>query len=274
MTGEPTPLLIGGAASNATGVAWSPLARRLAVSVQQRQVGERFGGGDIVVLDSTGIPESSVDRDQPDVVLDAPAWLPSGEVVYARQVVGTPDADARVEASLPDGSARRLLASSARLPGVSPDGSRLAYLQPGPSGGQLVSLDLTTGSLTRLVDAASLGYAYFGAPRFSPDGHRIAFGASGGPAGPGTFSRLGLIAAPRVHGPNWDLWIMNAVGSGLRQATIIPEGDDLNAAWSPDGQWLAAYGPPGLYLVPAFTPGPTTPIAGGGSGEPDWLTSF
>jgi Tol biopolymer transport system component len=189
-------------------------------------------------------------------------------------MVGAPEADSRVEASLVDGSVRRVLASSARLPGVSPDGSHLAYFEPGPFGGRLVSLDLSTGASLTLVDAASLGFAYFSQPRFSPDGQVVAFGASGGPSGPGTFGRLGLALAPRAHGPNWDLWVVNADGANLRRATIIPEGDDLNPAWSPDGQWLAAYGPPGLYLVPAFTPGPTTPILSGGVGQPDWVASL
>jgi Tol biopolymer transport system component len=277
LTGEPNPLFGGGSAAGgtATGVAWSPGARRLAVSVQQRQAGERFGGADILVLDASGATVARIDRDDLDVVLEAPAWLPDGEVVYARQVVGAPDADSRVEASLPDGSSRRLLASAARLPGVSPDGAHLAYLEPGPAGGRLVSLDLSSGASLTLADAASLGFAYFGAPRFSPDGQFVAFGASGGPSGPGTFGgRLGLVMAPLAHGPNWDVWVVNADGSGLRQATIIPEGDDLNAAWSPDGQWLAAYGPPGLYLVPAFQPGPTTPILTGGVGQPDWVQSL
>jgi Tol biopolymer transport system component len=277
LTAEANTLFGGGSAATGTttGVAWSPGLRRLAVSVQQRQAGERFGGADILVLDPSGMTVSQVDRDDLDTVLDAPSWLPGGEVVYARQVVGGSDADSRVEASLPDGSARRVLATSARLPGVAPDGSHLAYLEPGPSGGRLGSLDLSSGASLTLADAAALGFAYFGQPRFSPDGQFVAFAASGGPSGPGTFGgRLGLLTAPRAHGPNWDLWVVNADGSGLRQATIIPEGDDLNAAWSPDGEWLAAYGPPGLYLVPAFAPGPTTPILTGGVGQPDWVAGL
>jgi Tol biopolymer transport system component len=275
-TGDPSTVFGGGsaAAGTATGVAWSPALRRLAVSVQQRQAGERYGGADILVLDGAAATVAQIDRDDLDVVLDAPAWLPDGEVVYARSVVGAPDADSRIEASLPDGSARRVLVSSARLPGLSPDGTHLAYLEPSASGGRLVSLDLSAGTSLTLADAGSLGFAYFSAPRFSPDGQFVAFGASGGPSGPGTFGSTRLFMAPLAHGPNWDLWVVNADGTGLRQATIIPEGDDLYAAWSPDGQWLAAYGPPGLYLVPAFQPGPTTPILTGGVGQPDWIDSL
>jgi Tol biopolymer transport system component len=273
LTGEPSTLFGGGSAASGTvtSVAWSSSTRRLALSVQQRQAGERYGGADILVLDASGATVARLDRDDLDVVLDAPAWLPDGEVVYARSVVGAPDADSRVEASVPDGSARRLLATSARLPAVSPDGTHLAYLEPSSSGGRLVSRDLSSGTSLTLADAASLGFAYFSAPRFSPDGQFVAFGASGGPSGPGTFGSRGLFMAPLSHGPNWDLWVVNADGSGLRQATIIPEGDDLYAAWSPDGQWLVAYGPPGLYMVPAFQPGPTTPILTGGIGQPDWV---
>lgn len=46
--------------------------------------------------------------------------------------------------------------------------------------------------------------------------------------------------------------------------------DDLAVTWSPDGQWLAAFGPNALYLIPIGLSGPPTPIGHGGLGEPDW----
>jgi Tol biopolymer transport system component len=278
-TADTTPLPVGGSAGTPAGVAWSPSTRQLAVSVQSRQAGERFGGADVLILDAAGAPISSVDRDQPDVALEAPAWLPDGEVVYERRPIGGADTDSRIEASLPDGSARRTLSVSGRLPGVSADGSHLAFVQPGgASGDQIVSLDLSSGEPIVLVDASVNGFAIFGQPRFSPDGQWVAFGASGGP-GPVAFAlfRPGLWAASlsaSLHGPTWDVWLVRPDGSGLRQATAIPEGDDLNAAWSPDGSWLAAFGPPGLYIVPAFVAGPTTPISAGGSGQPEWVPSL
>jgi Tol biopolymer transport system component len=281
MTGDTSVLPLGSVGAIPQGVAWSADRQQMAVSVRMREVGERVGGADILVLDTGGIELSNIRRDQPDISLTSPAWLPSGEIVYERvDVSGSPE-PSRIEASQPDGSARRMLVSNAHLPGPSPDGGRLAYVAPGQPFDRLMILDLATNGAHPLVENSTQGYVYFSRPRFSPDGQVVAFGAAGGPnlsriprlASFGAGLRGALFAAPRWHGPGWDVWSIGADGAGLRQVTQFDYEDDLAVSWSPDGQSLAAFGPNALYLVPFGLSGPPTPIGRGGLGEPDWAAS-
>jgi hypothetical protein len=62
-------------------------------------------------------------------------------------------------------------------------------------------------------------------PAFSPDGSRIAFGRK--------------FLDPERWSYGRQLWLVNADGSGARQATNDPPYNHYDFAWSPDGAWLA-----------------------------------
>jgi Tol biopolymer transport system component len=54
-------------------------------------------------------------------------------------------------------------------------------------------------------------------PSWSPDGTKITFAS--------------------MSSGNWDIWVMNANGTGLTQLTTDPNEDNY-PSWSPDGQWI------------------------------------
>lgn len=93
----------------------------------------------------------------------------------------------------------------------------------------IMVIDTITGDIVNLTDGFNVGAdvidgAYYGA--WSPDGRKIAFGASDGPTPP--------------DGGN--VWTMNADGSGKTKILDSPDFDHSNLstdaapAWSPDGQ--------------------------------------
>jgi TolB protein len=100
-------------------------------------------------------------------------------------------------------------------PTWSPDGSRIAYA--GQRGLAWIDLDsMETGRFA--------GSAWDGSPAYSPSGRQLAF--------------MG-----RVH-DRWDIFVMNADGSGRRQLThsdprLDDPPDNVAPAWSPDGSQIA-----------------------------------
>ena len=104
------------------------------------------------------------------------------------------------------------------LPGRRSGSIAFVRTSPGHQGIWTVRSD---GRALRRVtaDAGDVG------PTWSPDGTHIAF------------TRL-------QPGADFDLFVIDADGTGLRNVTGSPETDEVAAAWSPDGKWIAYHAAP------------------------------
>jgi TolB protein len=141
----------------------------------------------------------------------APAWSPSGRQLVYQRARDSSARDWDLWTMRADGSAQRLLARNGTRPAWSPSGRLIAFGQPtGQVRGCCLLTDLTlidsNGTHRRLLVKNG------GRPAWSPNGSRIVF--------------------QRMNGGHFNLWIINADGSGQRQLTNAP-GDEYAAAWQP-----------------------------------------
>jgi dipeptidyl aminopeptidase/acylaminoacyl peptidase len=150
------------------------------------------------------------------------------------------------------------------LPAFSPDGQRIAFVQ----GGSLWVAPARPGSLsTKLAEVASFfpfSQAHVATPAWSPDGTRIAYvgpgvkiwvatadgsvpprqvsDGFGKDAAPSWSADSARIAFMTDRAGNWDIYRVNADGSGLygmvTDGAVRPN-DQTLPAWSPDGSTLA-----------------------------------
>ena len=152
-----------------------------------------------------------------------PAWSPDGRGVA---FFSDRDVDAGQELyfhALDTGALTRLTADAYYDSGADwgPDGSWIAFTrfypaesEGGQGAGEVVSLDLATGTIT---DVTSMAGGYNGGVDVSPDGSQIAF--------------------HRTSDTGSELWVVDADGSNPRALTDTFV-DEYDPEWSPDGEWL------------------------------------
>ncbi|MFW6202417.1 MAG: LpqB family beta-propeller domain-containing protein, partial [Gemmatimonadota bacterium] len=183
-------------------------------------VSNRDGGNyDVYVMDPDGTDVTRLTTD--DGVDSDPAWSPDGT-----RIVFTSDRDGvhtHLFVMSADGSDEPTQISDANMehnsPSWSPDGSRIAFSSyaDGYFDVFVVNAD-GSGGLTNLTNTT---YVDFG-PAWSPDGSKIAFTSTRGDDGEG----------------NYDIYVMDADGSGVTRLTTHPD-EDRYPAWSPDGTRIA-----------------------------------
>jgi len=201
-----------------------------------------------------------------------PAWSPDGSrLAYVAEADGYRQLFVRTLAS---GEERRLTRETRDdiQPVWSPDGRRLAFVRASADSGQLApsdlngwyfeggdiwTLDVASGAMSRLVTAA------FG-PAWSPDGKRLAFDAAwAGPrriwisdtaglnprqitsdsseavihAGPRWSPDGRRLVFRRIEGTTSDLLTADVASAATARLTQDAPAE-LDPAWSPDGQWI------------------------------------
>ncbi len=152
-----------------------------------------------------------------------PTWSPDGDRIAF--VTGSEGGGSEIRAVNADGTGETTITDdegSMGLPAWSPDGSRIAYVAWGKGGddSQLYVVNPDGTSETRLTDLRSWGMGGY-SPTWSPDGTTIAIEV--------------------FQQGNWNIYLVQADGSGVRQLTGLP-GDENRPTWSPDGTKIAFMG--------------------------------
>ena len=214
--------LVAQKASVAAAPAWSPDGRRLMFNAP--------GGIFVVNVDGSGLQNLTSGG--------APAWSPDGQKIAFVRLVrvrrispGAAEPDMEIYSMNADGSGQQNLTRNEAIyadPAWSPDGQKIAFqrsYRPNPTSKRSqYRTDLhvmnAEGSeqqrLTRNPPLAGGASWRLDQLAWSPDGQKIAF-------------------QMRPKGENWDIYVMNADGSGLRNLSRN-RSHDVDADWSPDGR--------------------------------------
>jgi Tol biopolymer transport system component len=218
-------------------------------------------------------------------IVENPFWTPDGKAVLYNTYTPTYKAEEvtveAVEVRRFDvaASSSATIASGAQSPAVSRDGRWIAFVGDDPELGPSLRLVPSGGGAERTLVAVNEFLALM-APRFSPDGQTIAFGAVKYLAGPGApapraSTPLDLVrqllgpGTAIAHGMPWEIWTVPTAGGALRQLTR----DTLDTpypAWSSDGARILVYGANGVHLVDVASGRAEALSAGGTHGGMDW----
>jgi Tol biopolymer transport system component len=232
---------------------WSPDGTRAAFD--QQVAADQSGGTNIATADASG---GNVRVLTTSGRAGGPAWSPDGASIAFSQGGGRPG----LWVIANDGTGARQLTSPPAGttdygPSWSPDGRTIAFtrvtLSPAPVAAAIWTIDVASGSETRLTPADSDGAS----PAWSPDGTQIAF-LSGRDHDGRTYGEDETM-------PNADIYVMQADGSHPVRITHT-RGPEESVAWTPSGRRLlystapasSSFGPYQLVLAKSDGSCPTT----------------
>lgn len=182
-------------------------------SDQIAYVSDAGGNPDIYVMDADGSNATQLTFN--DAEDTEPEWSPDRSRIA---FVSDRDGSAEIYLMNADGSGQSRLTfddAYAEAPTWSPDGQRIAYTSSRGGVSRIYTIFVSETASQPLTNTEKEDRD----PAWSPDGRQIAFASN--------------------RGTNFEIYLMNADGSGIRQLTQNPEADNISPAWSPDGRQIA-----------------------------------
>jgi Tol biopolymer transport system component len=165
-------------------------------------------------------------------------------------------------------------------PDASTDGAFVAYLRVDDNLNQTLTVAGADGANPRTLVAAGEGFVSFGAPRFSPDGGAIAFGASDQAIARSDSSARYVAraasasssspSARSLNGGPMDIYTIPSEGGEPRKLADL-DFDSPSLAWSGDGRLIFVMDASGIYAIDAEA-GEYNRVADGTyHGQIDWV---
>jgi Tol biopolymer transport system component/uncharacterized RDD family membrane protein YckC len=195
---------------------WSPDGKRIAFAGERDRTDQ--SPFDVFVMNADGSDQTNLTKNSPGWNVD-PDWSPEGtRIAYARST--SADAATDIFVMNADGGDPTALTHTSVAaeyePAWSPDGTKLAFTRaptPLPLGGQISVMNADGSGQRNLTNNPDDQYT---GPSWSPDGKRIAYDSDR--------------TDPRLTPPPFDIFVMNADGSGKTNLTNnVP--DDFTGDW-------------------------------------------